>query len=49
MQLTSSEAAKLLRKYQDELESLRSLEQQSFVFTVSVGEKEEELRPRGRK
>ena len=45
MQLTSSEAAKLLRKYQDELESLRSLEQQSFVFTVSVGEKEEELRP----
>ena len=45
MQLTSSEAAKLLRKYNDELASLHNLEEQSSTFTVSVGEKEEEVRP----
>jgi len=45
MQLTSSEAAKLLRKLNDELESLNNLEQQSQLFTISVGEKEEDVRP----
>lgn len=45
MQITSSEAAKMLRKLNDELETLVVLEQQSSVFTISVGEKEEEVRP----
>lgn len=45
MKMTSAEAAKLLRKMNEELDALCCLEEQSKVFTVSPGEKEEELRP----
>lgn len=45
MKMTSAEAAKLLRKLNDERASLLSLEEQSKSFTISAGEKEEELRP----
>ncbi|MBQ6075058.1 MAG: hypothetical protein IJK86_02790 [Lachnospiraceae bacterium] len=45
MLMTSAEAAKYLRKLNEELASLRSREEQSRQFTVSLGEKEEELRP----
>lgn len=45
MKMTSAEAAKLLRKMNEELNALCCLEEQGKVFTVSPGEKEEELRP----
>ncbi len=45
MLMTSAEAAKYLRKLNEELESLRNREEQSRQFTVSLGEKEEDLRP----
>lgn len=45
MLMTSAEAAKYLRKLNEELASLRSREEQSRQFTVSLGEKEEDLRP----
>lgn len=45
MLMTSAEAAKYLRKLNEELQSLRNREEQSRQFTVSPGEKEEDLRP----
>ena len=45
MLMTSAEAAKYLRKLKEELASLENRENQSRQFTISVGEKEEDLRP----
>nr|MBQ6241159.1 hypothetical protein [Lachnospiraceae bacterium] len=45
MLMTSAEAAKYLRKLNEELNSLQNRESLSRQFTVSAGENEEELRP----
>ncbi len=45
MKITSSEAAKLLRKLNEELASLRYNENQSREFVASVGEDIESVRP----
>ena len=45
MLMTSAEAAKYLRKLNEELNSLQNRESISRQFTVSAGENEEELRP----
>lgn len=45
MLYTSAEAAKLLRKLNDELENLEAMENQSCTFRASVGENIEDVRP----
>ncbi len=45
MKLTSAEAAKLLRKYNDEIENLISRENLGKEFLASVGEDTESVRP----
>lgn len=45
MQYTSAEAGKLLRKLNEEYQTLIAKEQKSAVFTAAVGENLEEVRP----
>ena len=45
MKVTSAEAAKILRKYQDELRNTELLESRSKEFLAAVGENIEEVRP----
>lgn len=45
MKMTSNEAAKLLRKMNDELQMLRNKENKSSTFNACVGEDIEEVRP----
>lgn len=45
MKLTSSEANKLLKSYNDELTRVTTLETQSFSFKASINEKIEDVRP----
>ena len=45
MKVTSSQAAKILRKYQDELRNTELLESQSREFLAAVGEDVESVRP----
>lgn len=45
MKITSAQAAKLIRKYNDELDSLYSKENSSSTFLASLGEDPESLRP----
>lgn len=44
-QMTSAEAAKLLRKFKDELETIVSIEENSKDFIVTLGEDPESIRP----
>ena len=45
MKLTSAEAAKMLRKLNDDLEALRVRENVSEVFVAAIGENVEDVRP----
>lgn len=45
MRMTSAEAAKLLRKLNEELDNVLLIEQQSREFSVSIGEDVESVRP----
>lgn len=45
MKLTSSQANKLLKQYNDELAELKEQEEKSSVFIVSLGEDPETVRP----
>ena len=45
MEITSAQAAKLLRKYREEFSALRAAEDQTREFLASVGEDPESVRP----
>ncbi len=45
MRMTSAEAAKLLRKLQEELDNVLLMEEQSREFSASLGEDLESVRP----